>query len=64
MFSKTVSYFLVGILCGALVATAVFAGVRSGKAGGQTQTVIKLGHSLDVNHPVHQALLEMQKELA
>ena len=61
------SSFIAGLLVGVLVATAGFAWLRRmGPVGGETAAdavVLKLGHTQDVNHPVHQALVEMDRLL-
>ncbi len=55
-----------GMLIGALVATCGFAlflrGSKDVSVGGSAQVVLKLGHSLDVSHPVHKAM-EFMNEL-
>jgi tripartite ATP-independent transporter DctP family solute receptor len=61
------SFFVVGLLVGLLVATAGFAVVirqqnRDGLQGGRI--VLKLGHGLDQNHPVHAAMVHMSQRLA
>ncbi|MCF7954767.1 MAG: TRAP transporter substrate-binding protein [Phycisphaerae bacterium] len=64
---KEISFLFCGILIGALVATCVFAFLlRSGMTGGggnTRQMVLKLGHSLDTSHPVHQGMEFMKKRL-
>jgi len=60
------SFFISGLLLGLLAATAGFALVirhrnLSGARGGQI--VLKLGHSLDQNHPVHAAMVYMSRRL-
>ena len=60
MDRKAISFFSVGILVGMLVTTVGFAMfVRNGVGGGSDKTIIKLGHSLDQNHPVHKAIMFM-----
>lgn len=64
--NKPLSFFWVGLLSGALLATAGFSlYLRSAKqSGGRTrQTVLKLGHSLDTAHPVHLAMEFMKQRL-
>jgi len=64
--NKSVSYFVGGILIGALLASAGFAlFLRGQKAGGRSaqQRVLKLGHGLDTGHPVHKAMEFMKKRL-
>jgi tripartite ATP-independent transporter DctP family solute receptor len=72
---KNQSYFVVGLLLGALIASSAFAmflrmqkqdalnDALAGK-GNSAKITLKLGHSLDVNHPVHQAMEHMKKRLA
>lgn len=68
MNRSAVSLFLAGILVGVFLATVGFALVlHSSNANGGTGgnvTLLKLGHSLDVNHPVHLAMVRMQELLA
>jgi len=66
--SKSASIFLVGLLAGVLLATGGFAlFIRhqnlSGQEGGR-RTALKLGHSLDISHPVHGGMVYMSKRLA
>lgn len=64
--NKGASYFVGGILIGALVATTGFSlFLRGQKAGGasQHQLVLKLGHGLDTAHPVHKAMVFMKQRL-
>ncbi len=72
---KEVSFLICGMLIGALTATGGFAlflrgskgvsagGNAGGPAGGNAQVVLKLGHSLDVSHPVHKAMEFMNERL-
>lgn len=62
---KEASFLVCGMLIGALAATCVFALLlRSGMTGDNTrQLVLKLGHSLDTSHPVHQGMEFMKKRL-
>lgn len=60
------SNFVLGLLVGCLVATVGFAAfLKAGMGGGSSsgQTVLKLGHTLDTAHPVHQSMLLMKKRL-
>ena len=60
------SFFVSGALVGALVSTAGFAFFLNGqKNGGEksSQTVLKLGHGLDVEHPVHKAMEFMKSRV-
>ncbi len=56
-----------GMLIGALVATCGFAlflrGSKDVSVGGNAQVVLKLGHCLDVSHPVHKAMEFMNERL-
>ena len=64
--SKSSSFFVCGLLIGALVAAAGFSlFLRGQKASGgtQSQIVLKLGHGLDTAHPVHIAMEFMKKRL-
>jgi len=66
MEKKSVSFFICGMLIGAFVATGGFAWfLRSHKTSGgpSGQLVLKLGHSLDTNHPVHLGMEHMKKRL-
>lgn len=64
---KEVSFLMCGMLIGALVATCGFAlflrGSKDVSVGGSAQVVLKLGHSLDVSHPVHKAMEFMNERL-
>lgn len=66
MDRKALSYFTAGIFLGVLLATAGFALVMrhqnlAGRQGGPI--VLKLGHGLDQNHPVHAAMMYMAERL-
>lgn len=64
--SKGISYFIAGILIGALLSTGGFSlYLRGQKAsgGGQSRLVLKLGHCLDTAHPVHLAMEYMKERL-
>jgi len=66
MEKKSVSFFICGLLIGALIATCGFAlFLRSAKTTGiySGQLILKLGHSLDTNHPVHLGMEFMKKRL-
>jgi tripartite ATP-independent transporter DctP family solute receptor len=57
---KALSFFAVGVLLGLLAATVGFAMlVRNDLGNSAGKTVLKLGHSLDQNHPVHKAITFM-----
>jgi len=65
---KSLSFFIAGILVGGLLACGGFAYFlkiekSSTVSANYAKTVLKLGHSLDTNHPVHKALLLMKKRL-
>lgn len=64
---KEVSFLFCGILILALVATCSYAfflsSAKGGASGKSGQIVLKLGHSLDTNHPVHQGMLFMKKRM-
>ncbi len=66
MKSPAISYFVAGLLIGILIATAGFTWFvrtqHNSSSRGQT-TVLKLGHTLDQNHPVHQSMLRMAEIL-
>ena len=63
--SSRVSLFILGLLCGALLAAGGFAwlgqrgGVTAGKAPGSR--LLKVAHGLPESHPVHAVLLEMAR---
>ena len=66
--SKSVSLFISGLLVGILLATAGFSMLRryqrsDGSTVDNAQVVLKLGHVLDVGHPVHQAIDHMRQRL-
>jgi tripartite ATP-independent transporter DctP family solute receptor len=71
MDRKAFSFLFVGLVTGALLASAVFIGViRKDKSasvvGGATgpATVLKLAHALDQSHPVHAAMELMAKRVS
>jgi len=64
--NKGTSFFVGGILVGAMLATAGFSLFLRGQkaAGGSTsRKVLKLGHSLDTAHPVHKAMEFMKQRI-
>jgi tripartite ATP-independent transporter DctP family solute receptor len=70
---KNQSYFVVGLLIGALLASSGFAmflrmqkqqAMDNALSGGNQKITLKLGHSMDVNHPVHRAMEHMKERLA
>ncbi|MHC4998442.1 MAG: TRAP transporter substrate-binding protein [Planctomycetota bacterium] len=63
---KEMSFLICGMLIGSLLATCGFAWfLRSTKtaSGSSGQLVLKLGHSLDTSHPVHQGMEFMKQRL-
>ena len=62
---KNLSLILAGALLGAMLTAGGFALVLRGgpSMGGQHQRVLKLAHSLDPSHPVHQGMLHMKERL-
>lgn len=67
MDKKSLSFLVVGMLVGTLLATAGFAWyVRDGRlnATHSHSRVLKLGHSLDQSHPVHKGMEFMAERLA
>lgn len=66
--NKPASYFTAGLLVGVLIATGGFSVLQRYKPAasdhrGRAQVVLKLGHALDVNHPVHHAIDSMRQRL-
>ncbi len=64
--NKSLSLFLAGLLLGALVTTGIFSLVMrqgDGLAVAREVRVLKLAHSLDPQHPVHQGMLHLQERL-
>jgi tripartite ATP-independent transporter DctP family solute receptor len=62
--SKSVSFFVVGLLAGVVAAAGWFAwlGQQESEAGGPDGTrVLKIGHSLPTSHPVHRGLEELKR---
>lgn len=65
--NKPTSFFVSGLLIGAIVTAGFFTWyVRNtnSSASGAGKTILKLGHTLDTNHPVHKAMEYMGKRLA
>ena len=64
---RGLSHFIAGLLVGLLIATVGFTlvvrqkNLSQGASG--SVTVLKLGHSLDQNHPVHKAMVHMTEVL-
>lgn len=63
---QSISYLIVGLLVGVLIATAGFALVMryAGTSIGSGATVLRLGHGLDEQHPVHAGMVYMAERLA
>ena len=67
MDRKSLSFLALGLLVGVLLASAaLIPAVRGSKSGGGAghKTVLKLGHALDQQHPVHLGMEFMAKRLA
>ncbi|MEN8128457.1 MAG: TRAP transporter substrate-binding protein [Planctomycetota bacterium] len=64
---KELSFLICGILIGVLIATCGFAlflrPSKTASTGSTDPLVLKLGHSLDTSHPVHQGMEFMKKRL-
>jgi len=62
---KSASLFFAGLLVGALLAVSGFAVLLRGKidSSGPHSRVLKLAHSLDPSHPVHQGMLHLKQRL-
>jgi tripartite ATP-independent transporter DctP family solute receptor len=63
MNSKTLSFFIVGLLVGIFAASAVFSWMSGRSSTGKTAQILKLAHTLDPKHPVHQAMEFMAQRL-
>ena len=62
-FSNPLSWWILNILTTCFIATAIAAfAVRSAQTSGSVQ-VLRLGHGLSADHPVHQAMLHMADRL-
>lgn len=61
--TKSTSFFVAGLLVGVLFASAGFAWVARSQTQGGAGKVLKLGHCLDQNHPVHLAMVYMADRL-
>ena len=65
--NKSTSSLVAGILIGAVVATGGFSlflsGQKSSIGAGTSQMILKLGHALDTNHPVHKGMEFMKARL-
>jgi tripartite ATP-independent transporter DctP family solute receptor len=64
---KEMSFLICGMLIGSLLATCGFAwflrSTKTASSGSSGQLVLKLGHSLDTSHPVHQGMEFMKQRL-
>jgi tripartite ATP-independent transporter DctP family solute receptor len=66
MNSRSTSFFAAGLVLGVLASTfgfAFFVRSQNSPSGGKQNTVLKLAHSLDQNHPVHKAMEFMAERL-
>lgn len=64
MISRARSVFTLGFLLGILVSTVTFAFLlRQQHSSEFSVRTLKLAHALDTSHPVHHAMLEMQRKL-
>lgn len=64
MNSKALSFFFVGLLVGVVVCSFGFSFVLRGRSdAGRKIQILKLAHTLDPKHPVHQAMEFMAKRL-
>ncbi len=63
--SKSISMFVLGVLCGGLLMCAVTARIlrSKGRSSQAEQFVVKLAHNLDTSHPVHLATEHMAKRV-
>lgn len=65
MDNKSVSFFLVGLVAGLIIAVGGFTlYVRTHDFSGGDTIVLKLAHGLDPSHPVHKGMLFMAERLA
>ena len=65
MDNKSVSFFIVGLVTGLLIAVGGFTlYVRTHDFSGGDTLVLKLAHGLDPSHPVHQGMVYMAERLA
>lgn len=64
MNRKSISFFFLGVMTGVLVASAGFSWVQRRSLSNLPATkVLKLAHTLDPKHPVHQAMVFMSDRL-
>ena len=64
--NKSTSFFVSGLLIGAIITAGFFTWyVRNAdsSSAGAGKTILKLGHTLDTNHPVHKAMEYMGERL-
>jgi tripartite ATP-independent transporter DctP family solute receptor len=65
--SKSFSFFIVGLLTGALAASGLYSWLGSRKGGSGTAVagakVLRVAHALPTSHPVHQGILFMAKRV-
>jgi len=61
--NRSVSFYIAGLLSGALLATLIFALFTGGTLRDNRTVVLKLGHSLDTAHPVHAGMVHMAERL-
>lgn len=62
MLSKSVSFLIVGILSGIVLAGGWFSWIGSSRESGQAGVrVLKVAHALPVSHPVHKGLEELKR---
>ena len=63
-FPRTLSALCAGALVACLIGGVIFAGsIRSRNNAGKGVKVLKLGHGLPTEHPVHEAMLYMKERL-
>ncbi|OXU15764.1 TRAP transporter substrate-binding protein [Sedimentisphaera salicampi] len=60
---KESSFFVSGLIIGLIAATAIFSLFVRSMDGRSEKTVLKLGHCLDTNHPVHKGMVFMKERL-
>lgn len=63
MDKRSLSFFAVGLAVGVLATSALFSLSRSDGGGAGGARVLKLGHGLDVTHPVHLGMVRMQERV-
>ncbi|AQQ08773.1 C4-dicarboxylate-binding periplasmic protein precursor [Sedimentisphaera cyanobacteriorum] len=60
---KESSFFVSGLIIGLIIATGIFSLFVRSMEGRSEKTVLKLGHCLDTNHPVHKGMVFMKERL-